>query len=366
MAKSLSPKVTEATPAKSKAEFPKNTLEEALRIPSAIETANAGQPYPPTDIAIAMSLSPGSSTFRTILASSFRYGLTGGSYASDRITLEALGRSIVAPKTPDEAAMALAQAALNPPTFRQMYDYLKGKKIPEPNYLENTVVREFGVAKENAGLCVSIFITNMEYVGLVKVATTGKWLSSDTVPTPNVAPPEENEESQGTPIIPAALGAPTTASTTSTSPSGKNAIFVGHGKNKTPLAQLKAILDQYGIPYKVATEEANVFRPISEKVADTMHSCGAAILIFTADEEFRDVNTNVLWRPSENVIFELGAASALYGQRVIIFKEESVHFPSNFRDIGYIEFPKDSLSAKTNELFKELISFGLIKVTVGV
>ncbi len=145
----------------------------------------------------------------------------------------------------------------------------------------------------------------------------------------------------------------------------RNAIFIGHGKNKLPLQQIKAILDQYSIPYKIAIDEPNEFRPISQKVAETMESCGAAILIFTTDEEFHDKDGNVIWRPSENVVFELGAAAVLYGRKVIIFKEIGVTFPTNFRDIGYIEFDKDALSAKTNELFKELISFGLIKVTVG-
>ena len=50
----------------------------------------------------------------------------------------------------------------------------------------------------------------------------------------------------------------------------------------------------------------------------------------------------------------------------ISFKEDTVDFPANFRDIGYISFEKDALSSKVNELFRELISFGLIKVSVGV
>ena len=65
-------------------------------------------------------------------------------------------------------------------------------------------------------------------------------------------------------------------------------IFVAHGKNKKPLEQLKKILDQFRIPYKVAVEEPNLGRPISTKVKETMQSCNCAILIFTADKEFQD------------------------------------------------------------------------------
>ena len=101
-------------------------------------------------------------------------------------------------------------------------------------------------------------------------------------------------------------------------------IFVGHGKDRAPLEQLEKILGEYRLPFKVAVDEANRGRPISQKVADTMHECGAAILIFTADEEFRDKDGQMVYRPSENVVFELGAASVLYGSRIIIFRDSPV------------------------------------------
>jgi predicted nucleotide-binding protein len=140
-------------------------------------------------------------------------------------------------------------------------------------------------------------------------------------------------------------------------------IFIAHGKNKKPLEQLKTILDQFKIPYKVAIEEPNLGRPIGAKVREIMESCNCAILIFTADEEFGDRDGNAVWRPSENVVYELGAAGYLYDNRIVIMKEEGVEFPTNFRDIGYISFSKDQLADKAMEILKELIGFGIVKVT---
>ena len=94
-----------------------------------------------------------------------------------------------------------------------------------------------------------------------------------------------------------------------------------------------------------------------------MEACNCAILIFTADEEFRDKDGNVIWRPSENVAYELGAAGYLYDNRMVIMKEEDVTFPSNFQDIGYISFEKDQLEAKAMDILKELIGFGIVKVS---
>lgn len=367
-AKSLASKTIATKSPRVTSDFPKNTLEEAVRVPTALETANGGQPLPPTDTAIALQISPGSSDFRVLLSSSIKYGLTRGSYNSDRVSLEELAARIVRPTSPEEAAKALVEAALKPDTFRSIYNYYRGKKLPEPSFFQNTVVREFQIPREQAEKCVSIFIANIERVGLVRMASTGKWLSSDPAPVRAIdLADDENSETQGQ--ADTERGAPVLPNvdkpTEHTDSGVPNAIFLGHGKNKEPLNQLKGILDQYRIPYKVAVEEANEFRPISQKVADIMKSCGAAILVFTADEEFRTADGNTVWRPSENVVYELGAASVLYGKRIIIFKEKDVHFPANFRDIGYIEFDRSALAAKTNELFKELIAFQLIKVTVG-
>lgn len=95
-----------------------------------------------------------------------------------------------------------------------------------------------------------------------------------------------------------------------------------------------------------------------------MRDCGAGILIFTADQEMRSPEGEVIWRPSENVVFELGAASVLYN-KIIIFKEVGVDFPSNFKDIGYISFEKDKLDAMVHQLFGELMPYGIINVTVN-
>ena len=147
-----------------------------------------------------------------------------------------------------------------------------------------------------------------------------------------------------------------------TSPSGRG-IFVAHGKNKAALDQLKKILDQFKIVYKVAIDEPMLGRPISGKIRDIMESCNCAILIFTADEEFKDKNGNTIWRPSENVVYELGASGYLYDNRIVIMKEDGVTFPSNFSDLGYISFEKDQLGAKAMDVLKELIGFGIVKVS---
>jgi predicted nucleotide-binding protein len=354
------------------AEFPKHSLKAALRVPLAMEEKNSGNPMPPTDVAIAIEKSPGSSDFRMLLSSSIKYGLTTGSYNQSKVALTKLAQDIVAPTSDEAKNRALFQSAFAPALFKSIFGSYKGKKVPDMQFFQNALVRDFGVSRDQVARCAAVFYENADYLGLIRQATTGKWFASE--PT-GVSAQEESEETyeDGRGEIaelnppgeqPSSPHAHAEVKTPSVPPA-KNAIFLGHGKNRVPKQQLEKILTEFKIPFKVVVDEANQGRPISQKVADSMHECGAAIIIFTADEEFKDLNGQTIFRPSENAIFELGAASALYGSRVIIFKEAGVTFPTNFRDIGYIGFDKDQLDAKVSELFRELIAFKLIMLSVA-
>ena len=65
----------------------------------------------------------------------------------------------------------------------------------------------------------------------------------------------------------------------------------------------------------------------------------------------------------EDAVYELGAAAYVYDNRIVIMKEEGVTFPSNFRDLGYIAFEKNLIEAKSMDALKELIGFGIVKVS---
>ncbi len=69
-----------------------------------------------------------------------------------------------------------------------------------------------------------------------------------------------------------------------------------------------------------------------------------------------------VWRPSENVVYELGAASKLWERRIIILREEGVNFPSDFKDLGYITFDGDDIATKALDLLRELDQLGLVRV----
>lgn len=353
------------------AEFPKVALETVLAYPNAVVRAG-GQPLDKVDMAAALGISPGSSTLRTQGFASSAYGLTGGSYKTT-FSMAPLGEAITSPTSQEEHDEALVKAALKPELFAKVFEAYKGKKYPEIQFLVSALKRNFDVADSQAETCADIFTKNMKFVGLLRETKGGDWLVERPIAGAAGLPARQNSSEDADDLeeeIPDdAIEIPRDALTPPPAAESQhskrpNKLFIGHGRNKKPLDQLTKTLRELGIPHVVAEDEPNSGRPISQKVRDTMNQCGAAILVFSADVEYFDKDGNSVWRPSENVDHELGAAAVMYDDRVILFKEESISLASNFSGIGYIPFESDKLDAKTNELLRELIGLKILKVSV--
>jgi len=348
--------------------FPRDPLLKVLPIAEAIWKNNAGNPFDILDVAKAVGQSPTSSTFVRQLASSYRYGLTEGSPSTKIISLTALGSSIVAPTVGVDVKAKLREALLHPDIFKTVYTWMDRKPIPSEDVLKNTLFKPpeaggFGILKEDVGEFVNVFMQNVQDYKLADDVQGTVYLRLDklspvTQPETAEEVTEKKEEAktveEGAPITPA-VGVPPKQIT--------KQIFVAHGKNRKPLEQLKTILTQFQVPFQVAIDEPHKGRPISAKVAQLMRDCTSGIFIFTADEDTKDVEGNSVLRPSDNVVFELGAGTILYGDKIVIFREEGVMFGSDFTDYGHITFEKDKLDAKAFELMKELIGLGFLQVT---
>ncbi len=356
--------------------YPTDELEEALTIARAIKLENAGQPMTILDLAQAISRKPNSSAFRSLITSSNKYGLTTGGYKGADVTLSAKGASVVAPLDESESFRALIDAALEPTPFRGFYSKYDQNKFPQDQIAINVLEREFDIPASVSKECLELLRRNAGFVGILRDIggsiyvdiSSGNVAKGEPNSVPSITENTEelpHEEANGNnglsdntiPVLPH-------VSEKSIVEENKR-IFIGHGKNHKPVDQLEKVLLRFKIPFARAEYEPNGARPISQKVDEIMRACNASILVFTADEELRDTEGNPVWKPSENVVHELGAASVLHGNRIVIFKEDVIEFPSNFRDIGYISFEKDRLDSKGVELVSELISFGLLSVSVG-
>lgn len=358
----------------SQKEYPRNTLGEAIRVARVIADHYGGQAAEPLDVAASLNTQPTTGHFRTLTGAAMAFELTDGASYASHIGLTDLGRRIVMPTEEGDDEVAMREALLKPRVFREFLSQYDGRKLPPDNIMRNVLVKlgvpvdatekaaelMFGSAQE-AGVLQEIkgerFVrlrgaTRVHVPGQV---TEGSAAELDVV---DVSDGEANGGGNGVVDITTPPPAAPQRVEAKVKP-----IFIGHGKKKGPLDKLMRVLDQFKIPYKVAVYEPHLGRPIPKKVKDIMSQCGSAILIFTADEQYKDAEGNDVWRPSENVIYELGAASFAYEDGIVIFMEEGLNFPTNFESIGHITFQEDAIEAKTMDLLKELVGFGLVKIT---
>lgn len=124
--------------------FPRVTLENALRVPTALKDKNAGNPWAPGEVAKAIGMGK-STTFYYITAGSRDYNLTEGTRDATKISLTALGKRVLYPRSPEEEIVAKREAFLSVDVFRKVLEYYKGSDLPEPKYLSNTLETEFGL-----------------------------------------------------------------------------------------------------------------------------------------------------------------------------------------------------------------------------
>lgn len=342
-------------------------LREALDVARTITEFNAGRPMNRILLAEAMRASPTSSGFRDRIMASYRYGLTSGNYKSESIALTPTGEAATKPRNDNERVSAEREAFANVPIFGQLMDHYSNARLPDAVFLKNTVERPpFNIDPAWSAEVAELFVSNARDVGYVRdmngasyiVVDAGTALIDLDEPAEDFAVTEPKNLRSEPELVPIAhiehQSPPERAKPVQ--------VFVAHGRSTKPLEQLKRILNEWQVPFVVAVDEAHAGRPISEKVADLMKACSAGIFIFSADEQFTDDEGTTIFRPSQNVVYELGAAGLLYGRKIVVFRESTVTFPSDFSDLGWITFEKDALDAKAMDLLRELIALKAVKL----
>ncbi|MFX1284974.1 MAG: TIR domain-containing protein [Promethearchaeota archaeon] len=250
--------------------------------------------------------------------------------------------------------------------FKVFFERYDTHKFPQLEPIQNTFTRDFKIPEDDVTTCYEMITKNGTELGILEDISGSTYVRLDNLSTRVPATHEEISELEEMEDLGLVVKEEEPVEAPPAILIEKphiNKIFIIHGKKRKPLEQLKNILDEFKVPYSVAVDEPHIGRPISEKIADLMHKCTSAIVIFTADEKYIDENDNEIFRPSDNAVFELGAAGVLYGKKIVILKETGVSLASDFSDLGYISFDKDMLKAKAMDLIKELIGFGFLKVT---
>jgi hypothetical protein len=146
--------------------YPRVALEKAVAVAKAIKEKNGGNPWPAEQVAAALGVSHKGVGFVYFLLSSKKFGLTDGTSSTGQVSLTDLGRELVYSGSPEDELRAKRAAFLNVEIFKQVLQHYNGSKLPEMQYLGNTLQDKFKLPPAFHEEFSRLFKQNCEYVGL--------------------------------------------------------------------------------------------------------------------------------------------------------------------------------------------------------
>jgi hypothetical protein len=341
-------------------DVPKLSLSEALRLPQSLLDDFAGKSAAPHQLAIAVDISPTSSTWNDLTGGAVAYGLTEGAGQATQISLTDLGKRIVAPTEEGQDVAAKVEAALKPTILRKFFDKYNRSKFPQEKIARN-VLMELGVPQDRLDKVLEIVKRNGEFTGVIHQTKTGPFVAIDT-PLPRVEDDDEVEDG------PAALpeitetevpeesqpGPASLTPTTKTTPK----VFITHGKNQEIVQQIEELLKFGKFEPVVAQQHETVSKPVPDKVIEEMRTCSAAVIHVATEERLLDDQGKEHYKINENVLIEIGAAMALYGRNFILLVPKGLQLPSNLQGLYRCEYEGTSLDYEaTMKLLKAFNDF---------
>ena len=353
-------------PPKKHQDYPKYRLEEALGIARAIQEKNSGLPFDRVRLAKSMGTTPSSSAFVTKLTSAAKYGLTEGGYNDPRISLTALGAAALDHDS-DRARSALVRAATRPQTFREFYNLLDGRRIPNEDEALGLIVDHLGVAERHAARCLDIAVANGRIAGIVTEVNNSNYVTS--LDMSNAATDEHVPHALGevdatngkvqprtAPELPVAQPADETRV-------ADGRVFIAHSGWPRAAARVGKMLEDMGIPHRVVDIGVSDSSQIGMVASDEMDGCSGAIIIFGGSEAHQ-------WGPSFasprafRMLLQLGAAADRFKNRVAVAVQAGMdHYPeTDFLQV--VPIADHEAEGFEFDLFRELIRVEMIKVSV--
>jgi hypothetical protein len=191
MAKAKKPKTLDSSKGKPWT-FPKNTLDDSIRVAKMIEEKNAGNPMRAEDLATAFNWKVSDWRFLDLLKSASFYGLVSGTGQRAIVTIEPIGQEVITPSSTTERQEALLKAFRNVEEFRKVEEFYKGKKIPEDEFFYNLLMRNFNIPKDRVDKFAEVFLANLNFLKSFNVQFSA---SSDIVDESGAEFRLENEKS---------------------------------------------------------------------------------------------------------------------------------------------------------------------------
>jgi predicted nucleotide-binding protein len=335
----------------SQADVPSNSLEKSLRIPKAIADNYGYKPTSALQLAVALDMQPSTGGFRMLTGSAVAYGLTTGGYNANEIAITPLGMRVIRPTVENDDLAAKREALLKPRVIREFLQKYDNAPIPRDDIARN-VLADLGVPADRTSDVLKLIVESAGSVGFLRtikdktyidLAGTNVLVESRSTSTESA----DEEEPEPNEVVELQRAQPVMATARVLTIPSEDArlrrVFITHGKNQALIDPVKKLLSFGELVPVTEIENQTVSQPIPTKIMAGMRSCGAAI-IHVEDEQHlidKDGNEQIVINP--NVLIEIGAAMALYGDRFILVVRDGVRLPSNLQGLLELRYKGETL-----------------------
>jgi predicted nucleotide-binding protein len=335
----------------SQGDVPASSLDKALRIPRAIADNYGYKPTSPLQVAVALDIQPTSSGFRMLTGAAIAYGLTSGGYGADSISITPLAMRIVRPISEGDDMAAKREAFLKPRVIREFLQKYDKAPIPRDDIARNVLI-ELGVPTDRTGEVLALIVESANQLGFLKpikdrtyVDLSGvKMVAENKALSEPAAAAQESGSEQAMTFERPALSPVVSKPVTMPSEDARmRRVFITHGKNQGLIDPIKKLLAFGEFVPVTEIEKQTVSQPIPTKIMAGMRSCGAAIIHVEDEQHLVDKDGGEHVVLNENVLIEIGAAMALYGDRFILVVRDGVKLPSNLQGLLELRYKGETL-----------------------
>jgi predicted nucleotide-binding protein len=147
-----------------------------------------------------------------------------------------------------------------------------------------------------------------------------------------------------------------TAPSAAVDPARAKKVFITHGKNRGLIEPITKLLKFGELEAVVSVQSQTVSQPVPTKVMSEMRACGAAIIHVEDERRLIDKEGNEQVVLNDNVLIEIGAAMALFGERFILVVKDGVRLPSNLQGLLVLPYKGTTLDMEETVKLMEAIN----------
>ncbi len=347
----------------SQTDVPSCSMEKALAIAQAIADNYGYKPATPLQVAGALQMAPSAGTFRMLAGASIAYGFTSGGCNAEKIAIEPLGMRIVKITEDGDDLKAKRQALLKPRVIREFLEKYNGAPIPKEQIGKN-VLLDMDVPSEKTEDVLKLIVDSAESVGFLRDINGKNYVDlQGTQPPAPASGTEERDEGDelGEPEVAATVVAKIPITLPALVPAAADAtrakkVFITHGKNKALIEPITKLLKFGELEAVVSVQSQTVSQPVPTKVMSEMRACGAAIIHVEDERHLVDKEGNEHVVLNDNVLIEIGAAMALFGERFILVVKDGVKLPSNLQGLLVLPYKGQTLDMEETVKLLEAIN----------